>query len=454
MDLKNKKVLVFGLGRSGVSAARLLCSKGAFVTVTDAKDREALKGSLSHLRGLKINIEVGGHRIESLLSADLIVLSPGVPPTIEPLKKAKDRGVRIISELELASRFVDAPIIGVTGTNGKSTTTILIGEILKKGGKDVFVGGNLGIPLCEAVLQKKRRDFVVSEVSSFQLEAIEEFRPHVGLLLNITPDHLDRYTSMKEYIEAKKRLFENQKKEDFAILNADDPYTAAMAARIKSKVFLFSRRRSLSEGIYTKRDLIFSRVFDKEVEICHVDDLGIKGVHNLENALASIGVAAICEIDTHDICQVLKDFQGLEHRLELVEVINGVKYVNDSKGTNVGAVIKSLEGFSEPIILIAGGLDKGSYFTPLAGLVKKKVKTLILLGKARDKICKALGDLTETVFAESMEEAVNKAYGIAKEGDVVLLSPACASFDMFKDYEDRGRVFKEAVRRLLNRRSH
>ena len=454
MDLKNKKVLVFGLGRSGVSAARLLCSKGAFVTVTDAKGREALKGSLSHLRGLEINIEVGGHRIESLLSADLIVLSPGVPPTIEPLKKAKDRGVRIICELELASRFVDAPIIGVTGTNGKSTTTILIGEILKKGGKDVFVGGNLGTPLCEAVFQKKRRDFVVSEVSSFQLEAIEEFRPHVGLLLNITPDHLDRYTSMKEYIEAKKRLFENQTKEDFAILNADDPYIAAMAARIRSKVFFFSRRRILSEGIYTKRDLIFSRVFDKEVEICHVDDLGIKGVHNLENALASIGVAAICEIDTHDICQVLKDFQGLEHRLELVEVINGVKYVNDSKGTNVGAVIKSLEGFSDPIILIAGGLDKGSYFTPLAGLVKKKVKTLILLGKARDKIYKALGDLTETVFAESMEEAVNKAYGIAKEGDVVLLSPACASFDMFKDYEDRGRVFKEAVRRLLNRRSH
>lgn len=454
MNLKGKKVLVFGLGRSGVSAAKFLCGKGASVTVTDAKDREALKESLSKLNGLNINIEVGGHRVETLISADLIVLSPGVPPSVEPIKKAREKGVRIISELELASRFIDSPIIGITGTNGKSTTTTLVGEILKKGGKNIFVGGNLGTPLCEAVLQKKVRDFVVSEVSSFQLEAIEEFRPHIGLLLNITPDHLDRYSSMKEYIDAKERLFENQTEDDFAILNADDPYTAAMASRIKSRVFFFSREKVLPDGIYTKGDLILAKISDREAEVCHIDDLGIKGVHNLENALASIGAGVICGVDIKDIRQVLKDFQGLEHRLELVEVINGVRYVNDSKGTNVGAVIKSLDGFSEPIILIAGGLDKGSDFTPLAGIVKEKVKTLILLGKAKDKIYKALGHLTGTIFVHSMEEAVNRAYEIAREGDVVLLSPACASFDMFKDYEDRGRVFKGAVRRLLNQRSH
>lgn len=448
LKLKNKNILVVGLARSGVSAVRLLLREGAKVTVTDTAGKDRLADAISLLKGLSISYELGSHNLETFLKSGLIIISPGVPYKSEYLLRAKEKGIPVISEIELAYNLLKAPIIGITGTNGKSTVTTLTGELIKAYKRNVFVGGNLGTALSDAVLSDKKWDAAVAEISSFQLETIKDFRPMTAVLLNITPDHLDRYDSMDEYVWAKARIFENQGKDDFAILNADDAYTSDIIKNIKSGIILFSRLKSVERGVYIKGSDIVSNISGKDEIVIKADELGIKGVHNIENAMASIAAAQLSGCPVEFMRQVLKRFAGLEHRLELVKVIDGVKYINDSKGTNVGAVVKSLEGFSEPVILIAGGLDKGSDFTPLGGLVKEKVKTLILIGKAKDKIADAVGGLTHTIFASSLEDAVNIASHKADEGDVVLLSPACASFDMFKNFEDRGRVFKEAVNRL------
>ncbi|MCC6543372.1 MAG: UDP-N-acetylmuramoyl-L-alanine--D-glutamate ligase [Nitrospirae bacterium] len=450
MDLKGKKTLVVGLGKSGIAASRLLLSKGAIVTATDSNPAEKLSDEANGLAAVGVNVEAGGHRTESFTSSDLIILSPGVSKKIEPLSMARKQGVRIISEIELACRFIDRPLIAITGSNGKSTTTTLIGEILKACGCTVFVGGNLGTPLSDYVLSGSMADWIVAEISSFQLETIEEFRPKISVLLNVSPDHLDRYQSISEYSEAKFRLFENQGKDDAAILNGDEPWSRNVSGRIKCHSVFFSRKRKIKKGIYTEDGWIISEINGESFRVCEISRLGIKGVHNLENAMASAAAGILAGCDQNSIETALERFTGLEHRLEFVREIHGVKYINDSKGTNVGAVIKSIESFKYPLLLIAGGRDKGSDFSPLKPLIKERVKRLILIGEARDKIASVVGSVTETSFASSLNEAVSIAHREAVKGDVVLLSPACASFDMFRNFEDRGKQFKEIVWKLTS----
>lgn len=448
MNLKDRRVLVVGLGRSGVAASRLLVRNNARVTATDRSPWDALSAEARELAALGIRIEAGGQSTGTFLSADLIILSPGVPKDIAPLIRAKENGIKIISEIELAYQLLDAPLIAVTGSNGKSTTTTLIGEILKAQGEKVFVGGNLGTPLTEYVLAGGGADFVVAELSSFQLETIGDFRPAVSILLNISPDHLDRYPNMREYAEAKFRIFENQTADDFAIINGDEPWSTEVSKRIRGKIIVFSRNKKVKNGVFAAEGRLVSNINGRHETICEISGIGIKGVHNLENSMAAAAAALLRGCTPEIIARTLRVFPGLEHRLEFVREIGGVKYINDSKGTNVGAVIKSIEGFHEPILLIAGGRDKGSDFSLLRPLIREKVKRLILIGEAGEKLRRAAGDLTTTIHAGSMEEAVHIARKEAVKGDVVLLSPACASFDMFRNFEDRGRVFKEIVWKL------
>jgi UDP-N-acetylmuramoylalanine--D-glutamate ligase len=442
VDFKGKRVTVVGLGRSGIAAARALDALGAFVTVTDKKPLDQLEKEIKAL-GNNIKAEAGGHPNHVLIETDLIVLSPGVPK-IPQIRQAQQQGVRVISELELAWLLSKTPYVGITGTNGKSTVTTLVGLMLAKAGKNVLVAGNIGNALTEDTALLKKKDWIVAELSSFQLEDIETFRPRVAAVLNITQDHLDRYRDMTEYGEAKARIFMNQRKEDVLVLNFDDPLVKAFAERTKAKVMPFSRLLRFNPGACIHEDHL---AFNGQ-RICRTDEVRIQGVHNLENALAAAAISLCAGADVQSVVAVLRQFPGLEHRLEFVRERDGVAYINDSKGTNVGAVIKSVEGFTQPVILIAGGLDKGSDFSPLRDLFKRKVKLLVLIGKAADKMAETLGNVTETVFATTLQEAVQLASQRSVHGDVVLLSPACASFDMFKDFEDRGRKFKEAVRAL------
>jgi UDP-N-acetylmuramoylalanine--D-glutamate ligase len=442
-DFKGKRVTVVGLARSGVAAARALDSLGAVVTVTDKKPKEQLSSQIRAIGSSRIIIEAGGHPEHVFSETDLIVLSPGVPK-IPQILEARQRGIKVMSELELAWLLSDAPFIGITGTNGKSTVTTLAGLMLEHAKKKVIVAGNIGLALTEDISLLKKQDWIVAELSSFQLEDIDTFRPRVAAILNVTQDHLDRYHNVAEYGEAKARIFMNQRKEDFLILNFDDPLVKSYAKRAAATVIPFSRLLRFNPGAC----ILDGYLVMNNKRIIRVDDIKIKGVHNLENAMASAALAICAGVDMTSVAEVLRAFPGLEHRLEFVREKDGVSYIDDSKGTNVGAVVKSVEGFTQPVILIAGGLDKGSDFTPLYDLFRKKVKLLILIGKAADKMESALGTATETVFAKTLQEAVIFASTRASRGDVVLLSPACASFDMFKDFEDRGRQFKEAVRRL------
>ncbi len=471
-----KKITVVGLARSGVGAANLLAHLGAKVTVTDMKDPQQL-GEYIKALDPGVHLALGSHPPALFESADLIVVSPGVPAGIEPLSVAKRNGIRIIGELELAfqalqSEAASVPqFLSVTGTNGKSTTTALLDVMMKIGGFDTLLGGNIGNSLAAEILdflKSGRTDirYIVAELSSFQLETIEGFRPKGATILNLTPDHLDRYHEMDAYVEAKCRIALNQHESDFLVLNADDPMTAVVEKKIgtrkqKPGIFYFSRKAEV-DGIYYKDgEIRFRLPADKlsridrgliEPACSTVLDPGtfkIKGVHNIENAMAAALIACLAGCGIDGIKKALADFPGLEHRLEFVREIGGVRYINDSKGTNVGAVLKSLEGFTEPVILIAGGRDKDSDFTLLRPLVKEKVKCLVLVGDAADKIGKALCDVTECVRAGyDFREAVAKSQAAAVPGDVVLLSPACASFDMFRDFEDRGRQFKRLVAEL------
>ncbi len=442
-DFCRKKVTIVGLARSGVAAARALHALGAIVTVTDRKAPDQLSAQLSALGSDSIVVEAGGHPDRVFRDADLIVLSPGVPK-IPQILAAKKRGVPVISELELAWLLSRAPYVGITGTNGKSTVTTLVGLMLERARKKVLVAGNIGNALTEDIALLKGRDWIVAELSSFQLEDIETFRPRVAAILNVTQDHLDRYRDVGGYGEAKARIFMNQRKEDFLVLNFDDPLVKAYAKRTSATVIPFSRLLRFNPGACVLDGYL---AFNNQ-RIIHAGEIRIKGVHNLENALAAAALSLCAGADAASVAAVLREFPGLEHRLEFVREKDGVTYINDSKGTNVGAVVKSVEGFTQPVILIAGGLDKGSDFSPLFDLFKEKVKLLILIGKAADKMAKAVGTSTETVFSQTLQDAVKLAASRSSRGDVVLLSPACASFDMFKDFEDRGRQFKEAVKNL------
>lgn len=447
MDLKGKKVLVVGLARTGIAAAKFLKSKGTLVTTTEVKPGEEMKEAVQELRGMDISTEWGGHQIETFLNQDTIVVSPGVDLSIEPIQKAIKHGVRVISEIELAYHFIHVPIIAVTGTNGKTTTALLIGEMLKEDGKKVGVGGNVGEPLVLFADGKDQWEVLVVEISSFQLEAIEDFRPRISVLLNITEDHLDRYSSYDDYIEAKMRIFANQNSGDLAVLNRDDPIVIQFKEKVKAKKVLFSLSERLDEGAFSNGQTISLRLGGKREEYS-LAKTPLKGIHNVENMMAALTTARIFGCSKKAIQTVLNRFEGLEHRLEFIREIEGVRFYNDSKGTNVGSVVKSLQSFSEPVILIAGGKDKNGDLSPLKELIQKRVKHLILIGEAKERMNRELGGLTDTVMAKTMEEAVLLAHQKAKAGEVVLLSPACSSFDMFKDYKERGKVFKESVFKL------
>ncbi len=458
MEIKGKKVLVMGLARSGLGASNILAKLEAEVTVTDIKPIEAVEGYVKRLLP-SVRHVLGGHPGELFRETDMIVLSPGISLDNPHLQDAIKLGMPIISELELAYGLTDAPFIAITGTNGKSTTTTLVAEMLKLDGRNIILGGNIGNALTEeiymAVNTQKTIDFIVAEVSSFQLETIKEFRPKIAAILNITPDHMDRYHYMDAYIKAKERIFENQTSDDFLVLNADDPEINEVRSKklevrsVKPQILFFSRFKEV-KGVYFKNGVVYCNIpdlsFPGHLPLIDADDIRIKGVHNLENAMAASLIAILCGCRIKAIRDTLVDFKGLEHRLEFVDEMDGVTYINDSKGTNIGAVMKSLEGFESPIILLAGGRDKDGDFSLLRGLVEKKVKTLILFGEAKDKISKAIGDATDTIMADTLKDAVEIARNQAERGDVVLLSPACASFDMFSDFEDRGRKFKEIVR--------
>jgi UDP-N-acetylmuramoylalanine--D-glutamate ligase len=455
MDLHGKRILVVGLARTGLATARFLRERGAVVSATEIKCREEVEKEVSRdVEAMGLSVEWGGHHEETFLAQDLIVVSPGVDLAIEPIQKAMKKEIPILSEIELAYRFIRVPIIAVTGTNGKTTTTLLIGEMLKEDGRIVGVGGNVGEPLILFADEKKGWEALVVEISSFQLEAIETFRPRISVLLNVTEDHLDRYPSYDDYIEAKSRIFVHQTPEDDAVLNGDDPIVMKLAESVKAKRAFFSlKEKGNRTAFYDSPNIILNLGLNLELNLGEEETYSIakaplKGIHNVENMMAAITAARLLGCSRRAVQDVLNRFEGIEHRLEFVRELRGVRYYNDSKGTNVGSVVKSLQSFSEPIVLIAGGKDKEGDLSPLRDLIRSRVKVMILIGEAKGRMARELGPLTKTATAETLEEAVLLAQGTAKEGEVVLLSPACSSYDMFKDYKERGKVFKEAVKKL------
>jgi UDP-N-acetylmuramoylalanine--D-glutamate ligase len=444
MQLKGKTVMVLGLARTGSAAARFLVRQGADVLVSDCKKESELQRETAALAGLPIRYFLGGEDPAWLDGVDLVIPSPGVPQENPLLREASRGGVEILSEIELAARFLRAPLIAITGTNGKSTTTALAGEMLKAGGFNIFVGGNIGAPLVG--FAGGDWDWGVVEVSSFQLEWVEKFRPRIAALLNLTEDHLDRYPDFHAYCAAKERIFAAQDGNDLAVLNRDDPLVWKIRERIRSRIVSFGRT-PVDDGVYATREEIVWRSAGKE-ERFSLARAKIQGVHNIENLMAAIAAAKTAGVSVRAIQKVIDGFAGLEHRLEFVREKNGVRYFNDSKGTNVGAVVKSLAGFSAPVLLLAGGVDKGGDYAPLEDEIKRTVKKLILFGAAKEKIRASLGHLTDTVVVENLEAAVRDAYQSSRPGDVVLLSPACSSFDMFRDYTERGKRFKALVQEL------
>jgi UDP-N-acetylmuramoylalanine--D-glutamate ligase len=461
VELAGAQVTVVGLARSGVAACHLLREAGARVTAADRKEAGQLTAVLDMIDRDQVRINVGAQYESSLEQADLVVISPGVPSRMEALERARRRGVKVISELELASRFLSAPILAVTGTNGKSTTVTLIGKMLAEQGKRAFVGGNLGTALSEAAWttlqsQKEGRpgpyDCLVVEVSSFQLEAIDQFRPWIAGLLNVTVDHQDRYDSLGEYLAAKQRIFENQTATDFALFNLDDVRVAALRSHVRARRMGFTRTQKpgadLDGCTYLNGDRIVTTATGSCQEICRRNDIRMLGHHNVENVMAAATYAALWGCPTDVIRRVVSTFPGLEHALELVRERRGVRFVNDSKGTNVDATLKALEGIDHPIWLIAGGRDKGGDFSRLTEAVRRRVKHVILIGEAAPLLKQAWAGATAISQAGTLQQAVEFAAREASTGDVVLLSPACASFDMFADYQDRGRQFKAAVQTL------
>jgi UDP-N-acetylmuramoylalanine--D-glutamate ligase len=455
MELKDKRVLVVGLGKSGVASALFLKAHGARVTVSDTKSGDELRNEIPALLDHGITVETGGHGERTFRGQDLIVVSPGVPVDAPLLAQARAMGEAVIGEIELAGQFLPGPIVAITGSNGKTTTTTLTGEILTEGGLPTLVGGNIGTPAISLAERAKPETVIVLEVSSFQLETIQTFRPKVAVVLNVTPDHLDRHKTFEAYTDAKSRMVENQRSDDFAVLNADDPTCVVMAQRTKSQVFWFSRQKEVRQGTCVRDGNILFRggaERTEQREIMPVSEIPLKGAHNLENVLAAACAGALMGCDAKKIRQAVHDFKAVEHRLEFVATIGGVDYYNDSKATNVDATIKALESFPANIHLILGGKDKGSDYTVLSELLQKRVKSVYTIGVAAEKIESQIASSRranfEVVHAETLENAIRKAHAVAAPGDVVLLAPACASFDQFKNYEHRGQVFKEIVRGL------
>ncbi|HYW68683.1 MAG TPA: UDP-N-acetylmuramoyl-L-alanine--D-glutamate ligase [bacterium] len=444
-ELRSQKILVVGLARSGIAAVELLLRSGASVVAADLRSAEELGLDSLGWSDRGVELRLGSQTPDVLTGVDLVVLSPGVPLTSPIPTAASERGVRTIGELELAYSVSSGKWLAVTGTNGKTTTTALLGELVGTTGAPVAVAGNIGLALSGEVERVPADGYVVAEVSSFQLDTIERFSPHVGVLLNITEDHLDRYESFEHYGRSKARVFENQDASDFAVLNFDDARVAALESTVTATVIPVSAERELEGGVFVRGGTVVSQVGGSEREIVAAREIGIPGPHNLSNALMATAAAAAIGVTPEDAARVLRSFNPLEHRLEGVAEVDGVRYVNDSKATNVDAVGFALQSFDAPIVLIAGGKDKGTDYAPLGPAVAGRVKRLILIGEATEKMERALGSLVPTERAATLEDAVLAAREAASTGDVVLLSPACASFDMFDDFEDRGRQFKDLV---------
>ncbi len=444
-DYSGRKALLIGLARTGLAAAQLLDRLGAQTAVTDLQEESALK-KFSDRLPVKTKRFLGGHDKVEITYYNLAVISPGVPWDAKLPSSIRDEGIELISEIELAYTLLSAPIIAVTGSNGKSTTITLIGKMIEAAGNKTYVGGNIGAPLCDAV--GKDYDWVVAEVSSFQLEGMRSFRPRIGLVLNISPDHLDRHGTMEVYAALKARLFENQGAGDTLIVNADDPLVCELVPPPGVKVLRFSMRRHDGEGAWVENGMAVARIDGVTKELFAVDEIKITGTQNIENALAAALAALSSGVLPDVIKKVVSDFEGLPHRMEHVAEIDGVTYINDSKGTNVDAAIKSVSGFNTNVVLIAGGSSKGSEYGAFAEAILRHAKGVVLIGETGPAIFEALGDFSPKTMAKDMGEAVEKATKMCGDGDTVLLSPACASFDMFKSFEDRGDTFKAAVSSL------
>lgn len=453
MELKGKKISIIGMGRSGSALVRVLHELGAEVFISENKSRPELEPLMKEIEGKIAGAEFGGQTSKIYDGKDMVVISPGVSIYHPVIQKSLQAGVPVISEIELAYRLTGCPIIAVTGTNGKSTTTILTQRLIEAGGKKAVVAGNIGIPLIGEIQGLSSGTWIAAEVSSFQLEAIAEFKPRISVLLNITSDHLDRHKNFAEYVEHKKNLFKNQGAGDYAVLNADDREVMNLLTSIKCKTYFFSRKGPVQRGAFLEEGWIKIADDSGIIPVIKCDEVSLKGPHNIENAMAACTAAYLTGIDIKEASAVLKAVRGLEHRLQLVSIIEGVKFIDDSKGTNPGAVIAALQSFNDPIILIAGGKDKDMDFHDMARVITSKVKDLILLGESSDKIRAAVEEFGFKHFhqAKYMEEAVELGYSLAEPEDVVMLSPACASFDMFKSAEHRGEVFTEAVKRLEGR---
>ncbi len=442
-------MLVVGLARTGLAASLFASVYGATVTATDARPRSELEAEAQKLDAVGASLALGGHPQEVFLNQDLIVVSPGVPLDLPPLALARSRGIPVWSEIELAWRYLRGKLVAITGSNGKTTTTALTAHILKTAGIPTLVGGNIGTPLLALAESSADTSVIVAEISSFQLEAIEAFRPEIGVLLNLTPDHLDRHASFEEYAAAKMRMFENQIERDVAVLNADDPeVTRRMPAR--PHIYWFSRKKRVAQGAFLRDGQIIFRSEGAETILARCEDVPLRGEHNIENALAASVAAHLAGAGPADVARGLQTFPGVEHRLEFVAEIGGVAFYNDSKATNVDAACKAVEAFPGTLIVILGGKDKGSPYTPLAGRLRGRARAAILIGAAAEKIAADLEGAAPLVPANTLERAVEEAVKRAQPGDVVLLAPACSSFDQFENYEQRGRVFKELVARVAS----
>lgn len=446
MELTGKRVLVIGLGKTGLATVKFLRERGAKPVVTDEKPPRELAAALAAISGVG-DVEIKEYNPASLARIDLVVPSPGVPPSSPLLKEALRRGIPVLSEIEVAFRFLKRPVIAITGTNGKTTTTTLVGELLRGCGKSVFVGGNIGNPLIETVNGPQQYDYAVLEISSFQLQWVDYFRPAVSVLLNTTVDHLDYHGTFEEYRAAKERIFENQQSGDLAVLNADDPFSLPLLGSLEADIQCFSSSARLRSGIFLE-DGTIRLATDNYDEEYPLGMIRIPGIHNIENVMAAVLMARACGCSREKIIAVTENFRGVSHRIEFAADKGGVLFYDDSKGTNVGAVIRALESFPGRVILMLGGRDKGGDFENLIDLIRKKVKGIVLFGEARQKINSILGGIVETSLSPTLREAVSVAYSQASPGDVVLLSPGCTSFDEFTSYAERGRLFQEWVKAL------
>jgi len=450
VELKNKRVLVVGLARTGVATALFCAARGARVTVTDARNEPEIGDAVRKVRDAGVKLELGGHNGSAFLEQDFIIPSPGVPADAPLLQAARAKGVTIWSEIELAYRFRQGKLIGITGSNGKTTTISLVEHILRTASIPTILAGNIGTPLISCVERMTHDTVTVVELSSFQLELIQNFRTDISLFLNLTPDHLDRHHSFELYSKAKARIFENQTEEDFAVLNADDPATTQLAPT-RPHVYWFSRKQRAAKGAFLHGDDIVFRDDGREEVVLKRDEVPLPGAHNLENVLAAIVASRIAGASAKAVAEGVRSFAGVEHRLEFVAEINGVRYFNDSKATNVDATLKALDSFPGRILIILGGKDKGSDYTALQAPLRERAILALLIGAAADKIANQIDGSVAIERAGTIERAVEVASQAARPGDVVLLAPACASFDQFENYEHRGRVFKALVQELKQR---